>query len=203
MSWQDYVDKQLLASRCVSKAAIAGHDGNLWAKSDGFEVSTCYASPPARTCAYLPLASARCPSRHREKRSPRQASRELCSSLLRSEITKKRGPVPERRRQTLTSLSRPGGRTHHSFGNYLCVRDVLPRWCHVAAAPAAPRSRSFLRPFFSGGHPNAQHTHACAISIARGAIPVAGVAAPRARLVLGVRRFRVWLLLLRPSCTGE
>ncbi|KAH0564189.1 hypothetical protein KQX54_010083 [Cotesia glomerata] len=40
MSWQDYIDKQLLASRCVTKAAIAGHDGNLWAKSDGFEVST-------------------------------------------------------------------------------------------------------------------------------------------------------------------
>jgi hypothetical protein len=40
MSWQDYVDKQLLASRCVSKAAIAGHDGNIWAKSEGFEVST-------------------------------------------------------------------------------------------------------------------------------------------------------------------
>lgn len=42
MSWQDYVDKQLLASRCVSKAAIAGHDGNVWAKSEGFEVSTVY-----------------------------------------------------------------------------------------------------------------------------------------------------------------
>lgn len=39
MSWQDYVDKQLMASRCVTKAAIAGHDGNVWAKSDGFEVS--------------------------------------------------------------------------------------------------------------------------------------------------------------------
>jgi hypothetical protein len=39
MSWQDYVDKQLLASRCVTKAAIAGHDGNIWAKSEGFEVS--------------------------------------------------------------------------------------------------------------------------------------------------------------------
>ncbi|XP_033229442.1 profilin [Belonocnema kinseyi] len=39
MSWQDYIDKQLLASRCVTKAAIAGHDGNLWAKSEGFEVS--------------------------------------------------------------------------------------------------------------------------------------------------------------------
>jgi hypothetical protein len=44
MSWQDYVDKQLLASRCVTKAAIAGHDGNVWAKSDGFEVSISYSS---------------------------------------------------------------------------------------------------------------------------------------------------------------
>lgn len=39
-SWQDYVDKHLLASRCVTKAAIAGHDGNVWAKSEGFDVST-------------------------------------------------------------------------------------------------------------------------------------------------------------------
>lgn len=39
MSWQDYVDKQLLASRCVTKAAIAGHDGNLWATSEGFAVT--------------------------------------------------------------------------------------------------------------------------------------------------------------------
>jgi hypothetical protein len=38
-SWQDYVDKHLLASRCVTKAAIAGHDGNVWAKSEGFDVS--------------------------------------------------------------------------------------------------------------------------------------------------------------------
>lgn len=38
MSWQDYVDNQLLASACVSRAAIAGHDGGIWAKSDGFEV---------------------------------------------------------------------------------------------------------------------------------------------------------------------
>lgn len=42
MSWQDYVDKQLLASRCVTKAAIAGHDGNIWAKSEGFDVRTLY-----------------------------------------------------------------------------------------------------------------------------------------------------------------
>lgn len=38
MSWQDYIDNQLLASRCVTKAAIVGHDGNVWAKSEGFEV---------------------------------------------------------------------------------------------------------------------------------------------------------------------
>lgn len=42
MSWQDYVDKQLLASKCVTKAAIAGHDGNVWAKSENFDVSTLY-----------------------------------------------------------------------------------------------------------------------------------------------------------------
>lgn len=40
MSWQDYVDNQLIASQCVSKACIAGHDGGVWAKSDGFEVSS-------------------------------------------------------------------------------------------------------------------------------------------------------------------
>jgi len=39
MSWQDYIDKQLLASKCVTRAVIAGQDGNVWAKSDGFEVS--------------------------------------------------------------------------------------------------------------------------------------------------------------------
>ncbi|KAL0274440.1 UNVERIFIED_CONTAM: hypothetical protein PYX00_006863 [Menopon gallinae] len=39
MSWQDYVNKQLMGSKCVTKAAIVGHDGNIWAKSDGFEVS--------------------------------------------------------------------------------------------------------------------------------------------------------------------
>jgi len=38
MSWQDYVDKQLVASKCVTRACIAGLDGNVWAKSDNFEV---------------------------------------------------------------------------------------------------------------------------------------------------------------------
>lgn len=44
MSWQDYVDNQLLASACVSRAAIAGHDGGVWAKSNGFEVSSAKSS---------------------------------------------------------------------------------------------------------------------------------------------------------------
>lgn len=39
MSWQDYVDNQLLGSQCVHRAVIAGLDGTVWAKSEGFEVS--------------------------------------------------------------------------------------------------------------------------------------------------------------------
>jgi profilin len=39
MSWQDYVDNQLIASQCVSRACIAGHDGGVWAKSEGFDVT--------------------------------------------------------------------------------------------------------------------------------------------------------------------
>merc|ERR1712098_394240 len=39
MSWQSYVDDQLLATKMVSKAAICGHDGNVWATSSGFGVT--------------------------------------------------------------------------------------------------------------------------------------------------------------------
>lgn len=39
MSWQNYVDQQLMGSGFVSKAVIAGHDGTLWAKSDNIDVS--------------------------------------------------------------------------------------------------------------------------------------------------------------------
>jgi len=39
MSWQSYVDDQLLATKLVSKAAICGHDGNIWAASAGFGVT--------------------------------------------------------------------------------------------------------------------------------------------------------------------
>merc|ERR1712168_456089 len=36
MSWQSYVDDQLLATKMGSQAAICGHDGNVWATSSGF-----------------------------------------------------------------------------------------------------------------------------------------------------------------------
>ncbi|XP_070538414.1 profilin-2-like [Ptychodera flava] len=39
MSWQVYVDQSLLSTGKVSKAAIHGHDGNLWATSTGFSVT--------------------------------------------------------------------------------------------------------------------------------------------------------------------
>ncbi|XP_045126375.1 profilin-like [Portunus trituberculatus] len=37
MSWQNYVDQQLMGSGLVAKAVIAGHDGTLWAKSNNIE----------------------------------------------------------------------------------------------------------------------------------------------------------------------
>ena len=39
MSWQTYVDDQLLATKIVKYAVICGHDGTVWAKSAGFNVS--------------------------------------------------------------------------------------------------------------------------------------------------------------------
>jgi len=39
MSWQTYVDDQLLASKHVTHAVICGHDGNIWAKSKDFNVT--------------------------------------------------------------------------------------------------------------------------------------------------------------------
>lgn len=39
MSWQSYVDQQLMGSGLVAKAIIAGHDGTLWAKSSNVNVS--------------------------------------------------------------------------------------------------------------------------------------------------------------------
>jgi hypothetical protein len=42
MSWQSYVDDQLMATKFVNHAVIAGHDGNIWAQSAGFTVSLTY-----------------------------------------------------------------------------------------------------------------------------------------------------------------
>jgi profilin len=39
MSWQVYVDSNLVGTKKVSKAAIHGLDGNPWATSKGFTVS--------------------------------------------------------------------------------------------------------------------------------------------------------------------
>merc|ERR1712165_200350 len=34
MSWQSYVDDQLISTKVIKNAVIAGHDGNIWASSD-------------------------------------------------------------------------------------------------------------------------------------------------------------------------
>ena len=39
MSWQSYVDDQLLSTKMIKHAVICGHDGNIWASSAGFAVS--------------------------------------------------------------------------------------------------------------------------------------------------------------------
>ncbi len=38
MSWQAYVDSNLVGTKKITKAAIHGHDGSLWATSKGFSV---------------------------------------------------------------------------------------------------------------------------------------------------------------------
>ena len=38
MSWQDYIDMELVG-RELKEAVIAGHDGNIWAKSSNFNVT--------------------------------------------------------------------------------------------------------------------------------------------------------------------
>ncbi|KAF9174001.1 profilin, required for normal timing of actin polymerization in response to thermal stress [Mortierella sp. AD011] len=38
MSWQEYVNNQLVGTGKVKKAAIFGHDGSLWAGSPDFKV---------------------------------------------------------------------------------------------------------------------------------------------------------------------
>ncbi|KAG8982948.1 profilin, required for normal timing of actin polymerization in response to thermal stress [Tulasnella sp. JGI-2019a] len=38
MSWQEYVDNNLVGSGKVTRAAILGQKGGVWAKSSGFEI---------------------------------------------------------------------------------------------------------------------------------------------------------------------
>jgi profilin len=38
MSWQSYVDTNLVGTGSVTKAAIVGHDGGSWAASAGFSI---------------------------------------------------------------------------------------------------------------------------------------------------------------------
>ncbi|CAG8441518.1 13519_t:CDS:2 [Ambispora gerdemannii] len=40
MSWQSYVDKNLVGTGSISQAAIHGHNSALWATSPGFTVSS-------------------------------------------------------------------------------------------------------------------------------------------------------------------
>merc|ERR1712038_589248 len=39
MSWQSYVDDQLISTNMIKNAVTAGHDGNIWASSSGFNVT--------------------------------------------------------------------------------------------------------------------------------------------------------------------
>ncbi|CAO1620070.1 unnamed protein product [Sympodiomycopsis kandeliae] len=39
MSWQGYVDNQLLGTKQISQAAILGRKGGVWATSNGFTIS--------------------------------------------------------------------------------------------------------------------------------------------------------------------
>ncbi|KAF9425680.1 hypothetical protein BGZ94_007318, partial [Podila epigama] len=40
MSWQEYVDNNLVGSKVVTKACILGLDGSLWATSAGFQIGS-------------------------------------------------------------------------------------------------------------------------------------------------------------------
>ena len=39
MSWDSYIQDQLLATKCIKHAIICGHDGNIWAQSKEITVS--------------------------------------------------------------------------------------------------------------------------------------------------------------------
>lgn len=39
MSWQGYIDNQLIGTKTITQAAILGLKGGVWASSPGFDVS--------------------------------------------------------------------------------------------------------------------------------------------------------------------
>jgi len=53
MSWQSYVDDQLISTKVIKNAVIAGHDGNIWAASAGFPVS--FAAKTSKLCKNVQL----------------------------------------------------------------------------------------------------------------------------------------------------
>jgi len=63
MSWQNYIDVQLMGSGIVEKAVIAGHDGTIWAKSENInpspeelsKLSACFADQQPLTMSGLLL----------------------------------------------------------------------------------------------------------------------------------------------------
>jgi profilin len=40
MSWESYINDQLLATKVIKEAIICGYDGNVWASSDGAKAVT-------------------------------------------------------------------------------------------------------------------------------------------------------------------
>jgi len=54
MSWQSYVDGQLLSTNMVKHAVICGHDGNIWAASPDFKVSYTGSVKPKYGTTFLP-----------------------------------------------------------------------------------------------------------------------------------------------------
>jgi len=39
MSWDSYIQDQLLATKCIRHAIICGHDANIWAKSSEINIT--------------------------------------------------------------------------------------------------------------------------------------------------------------------
>ena len=56
MSWQSYVDDQLISTKMIKNAVIAGHDGNIWAHSAGFPVSAGCRLPRLDCSNYVTLS---------------------------------------------------------------------------------------------------------------------------------------------------